>query len=102
MKRTLVISCLLLSACAVGPDYKRPPVATPSHFKEGGIEWKTAEPQDVSLTDWWQMFHDPELDKLETQVVISNQNIKAAEASYRQAQALVAEARSAYFPSVTA
>ncbi|MDE3016838.1 MAG: efflux transporter outer membrane subunit [Pseudomonadota bacterium] len=102
MKRVTCFSLLLLSACAAGPDYRRPLAATPAAFKEGGIQWKKAQPESVSLAGWWKIFGDPQLNALEAQVVISNQNIKAAEASYRQARALVAVARSAYFPSVTA
>lgn len=95
-------ACLLLTACAAGPDYVRPDVATPAAFKE--LQgWKTAQPQDQALpSKWWQMFGDPLLDSLEQQVVISNQNLAQAEAQYRQAQALVQSARAGLFPSVAA
>ncbi len=95
-------ACLLLTACAAGPDYVRPDVATPAAFKE--LQgWKTAQPQDQELHGkWWQMFGDPLLDALEEQVVISNQNLAQAEAQYRQAQALVQSARAGLFPSVSA
>ena len=47
---------------------------------------------------WWEVFNDPALNKLEEQVGISNQNVLAAEAQFRQAEALVRVARSAYYP----
>lgn len=98
----LCISAAMLSACSVGPDYRQPSAAVPLTFKEAA-GWKIAEPQDSAPRgDWWQMFCDDELNRLEEQVAVNNQNIKAAEASFRQAQAIVAQARSGYFPTVTA
>lgn len=105
MKTTQYIGILLiiaLTACTVGPDYKRPPVMIPSKYKEAPQGWKIAQPQDdCDRGKWWQVFNDELLNQLEERVNISNQNIKAAEAAYRQAQALVAEARAAYFPVIT-
>ncbi|TPQ35508.1 efflux transporter outer membrane subunit, partial [Cupriavidus pinatubonensis] len=66
-------------------------------------EWKTAEPQDAhARPQWWQVFGDSQLDGLMSQVQISNQNIKAAEAQYRQAQASLQAARAGFFPTVDA
>src|SRR5262249_39780908 len=56
---------------------------------------------DVVNLNWWEVFGDPVLDGLEQQVDISNQNVAQAEAAYRQARALVQEARAQYFPTVT-
>lgn len=92
---------VFLAACAVGPDYVKPPAAVPQAYKETE-GWKVAEPKDHMIRGkWWEMFNDPQLNTLEEQVNISNQNIVAAEAQFRQAQALVQAARSAYFPTVT-
>jgi NodT family efflux transporter outer membrane factor (OMF) lipoprotein len=91
----------LVAGCVVGPDYKRPPVMTPAAFKEDK-GWKPSHPRTVSRDDWWSIYDDPVLDRLEREVIVSNQNLKAAEAAYRQAQAIVQEARSQYFPTVGA
>jgi len=100
MKKISYAFLLLLSACAVGPDYVKPEVETPAAFKEG---WKPAQPQDnFKRNAWWKAFGDNELNSLEDQVNISNQNIKLAEAQYAQAQALVREAQAAFFPLITA
>jgi NodT family efflux transporter outer membrane factor (OMF) lipoprotein len=89
-----------LSACAVGPNYHRASVTTPTAFKEVA-GWTPAIPADgVDRGDWWSVFNDPILDGLEAKVAISNQNLAAAEASYRQAHAMVAEDRAALFPTV--
>jgi len=99
------LAALLAAAaagCAVGPDYARPPVVTPEAYKENA-GWKVAEPRDDALRGtWWELFGDPQLDALEAQVSIGNQSLIAAEATYREARALVRQARAAYFPTVTA
>jgi NodT family efflux transporter outer membrane factor (OMF) lipoprotein len=93
---------LVLSACMVGPDYVKPKVDTPPSYKE--VEgWKKAQPQDHTPRGaWWSMYNDPQLNSFEEQVNISNQNLAAAEAQYRQALAVVQAAKAAYFPTVTA
>ncbi|MGH8743579.1 MAG: efflux transporter outer membrane subunit [Burkholderiales bacterium] len=93
---------VLLSACAVGPDYVRPSVEAPATFKEMD-GWKTAQPRDQELKGkWWEAYNDPLLNSLEEQVDISNQNLAQAEAQYRQARALVQSARAGYFPTLSA
>ncbi|SFH78668.1 efflux transporter, outer membrane factor (OMF) lipoprotein, NodT family [Collimonas sp. OK307] len=105
MHKTLLAAtatALLLSACAVGPDYVRPATVAPAAFKEMK-DWKTATPQDQELHGkWWEIYQDPQLNALVEQVNISNQNLAQAEAQYRQAKALVESARSSYFPTVSA
>jgi NodT family efflux transporter outer membrane factor (OMF) lipoprotein len=99
---SVACGCALLTACAIGPDYKRPPVDAAGSFKESG-GWKPTEPADaLSRGPWWHIFNDPVLDDLEERVNISNENIKSAAAAVEQAQALVAEAQAGYWPTVSA
>lgn len=101
--RWLSLSAVLLAlgACAVGPDYVRPPAATPAAFKEVPEGWKVAQPADaIARGTWWEIYSDPVLDELERQVAVSNQNLKAFEAAFRQASAIIREARSQYYPTV--
>jgi NodT family efflux transporter outer membrane factor (OMF) lipoprotein len=101
--------CLLLPSCKVGPDYKRPPVQTPTAFKElppagspEAAQWAPAQPSDaIARGKWWEIYNDPELNALEEQVSISNQNLKQAEAQFREAKLNVRIARSYLFPTVT-
>lgn len=104
MKTSALIPALvsvLLSACAAGPDYQRPTVDTPAAFKELG-DWKPAEPREPAADRWWTAFGDPVLDDLQARLEISNQNLRAAEAAYRQALALAEAARAAWFPAINA
>ena len=85
----------------VGPEYVRPTGETPVAYKESD-GWKVAQPQDAAISSaWWEIFNEPQLNALEAQIDISNQNVIAAEAQFRQARALVREARAGYFPTVT-
>jgi len=96
------IAVLQICGCTVGPNYKRPAAEVPTAYKELG-NWKEAQPNDQNLGgNWWEMFQDPQLNALEAQVNVSNQNLKAAEAQYTQARALLRYNRAAYFPTITA
>jgi NodT family efflux transporter outer membrane factor (OMF) lipoprotein len=98
----LGIAVLELSGCAVGPKYHPPVVQAPPAYKELG-DWKPAQPNDQNLGgEWWKIFQDPQLDALEAQVNVSNQNLKAAEAQFRQARAALRYNRADYYPTVTA
>jgi NodT family efflux transporter outer membrane factor (OMF) lipoprotein len=99
-----------LSGCVVGPKYAKPAVETPPAYKEltdqdQGVVgvWKPAQPSDAATRGkWWEIYKDPQLDDLEQKLNASNQNIVAAAANFAAARALVKQARSQYFPSVTA
>lgn len=94
---------LLLQACTVGPDYLKPSVATPVAFKEAPKNWKVAQPANgADRGEWWRVYKDPLLNELVPQIAINNQNLKAYEAAYRAALAVVREDRSSLFPTVTA
>ena len=95
-----VLASVALAACAVGPDYHRPAVETPPAFKEAQ-GWTPAVPADsLDRGDWWSLFGDPILNGLEQRVEVDNQNLKAAEAAYREARALVAQDRATLFPTL--
>ena len=90
----------LLAGCTVGPDYHRPSAPVSAVFKEQD-GWQPARPASgQDRGPWWSVFNDPVLDRLERDIDVGNQNLRAYEAAYRQAVALVAEARAGYYPTV--
>jgi NodT family efflux transporter outer membrane factor (OMF) lipoprotein len=99
----------LLGGCSVGPKYHTPSADTPAAYKEltpadfpSTDGWKVAQPKDDALRGkWWEIFNDPQLNALEEKVNVSNQSIAAAAANFFAARALVREARSQLFPTVT-
>jgi NodT family efflux transporter outer membrane factor (OMF) lipoprotein len=99
-KQKVVLTVMLaqLSGCTVGPDYVKPSLNLPADFKEVK-GWKQAQPRDQLIGgQWWLLFNDAQLNKLEEQVEKANQSVIQAEAQYRQAQHLVQSAQSAFFP----
>src|SRR5579862_4064117 len=92
------------AGCAVGPAYHRPASATAPAFKEPPPDgWKNAQPNEgIPRGRWWEMYNDPSLNALEAQVGLSNQNVVAAMARYREARDQVRIARAGLFPTVTA
>jgi len=97
----MAIAALQLTGCVVGPKYHAPVVQAPPSYKEAG-DWKPAQPNDQNLGgSWWTLFEDTQLNALEDQVNVSNQNLKAAEAQFRQARAALRYYRADYYPTVT-
>jgi NodT family efflux transporter outer membrane factor (OMF) lipoprotein len=95
---------IAMTACAVGPGYKRPDTPAVAAFKESPpAGWKEAQPNEGVLRGaWWEMYGDTALNAFESQVSISNQNVLAAEAQLRAAQAAVRITGADRFPTVTA
>jgi NodT family efflux transporter outer membrane factor (OMF) lipoprotein len=100
---------LALAGCMVGPDYVKPDVPTTAAYKEAPPEafkdagaWNQAVPADGALrANWWEMFGDPQLNALEDQVTSANQDIKLAEARFRQARAQVGYNLAAELPTLS-
>ena len=101
VRALMAIAALQLTGCVVGPKYHAPVVQAPPSYKEAG-DWKPAQPNDQNLGgSWWTLFEDTQLNALEDQVNVSNQNLKAAEAQFRQARAALRYYRADYYPTVT-
>ena len=96
-----VVPALLLGAARVGPDYQKPDLAVPAALQGKRRTGRPAQPGDaIKRGAWWEIFGDPRLNDLETQVDVSNQSLKQAEAQYRQAAAMVSGARANFFPTL--
>ena len=95
------MAALALAGCApVGPDFLLPAAIVSPQYKEIA-GWKIATPREGEPKgEWWSVFHDAQLSRLESAVAISNQTVKADEANYREALALINEARAGLFPTI--
>ncbi len=101
----LTLGCALaLTGCLVGPNYHRPSVDAPTAWKEQPPDgWKTATPHDeIAKGNWWAVFGDPDLDKLETQAVAANLNLQAAAQRVLEARAQALATKSNLYPNVSA
>lgn len=97
-----VLAAALLSGCSVGPNYKRPSAEIPDTWKGQG-PWQIAAPKDaIPKGDWWQLYHDAELDRLEQELLQANQSLTAARDRLLQARSLARIASAAYFPTLSA
>ncbi len=108
--RAVIVStaAFALSGCMVGPKYVKPSVpmapaykeATPDTYKENA-NWQVAQPADAAQRgEWWKIFGDAELNALEPQVAANNQDLKAADARFREARALIRFTHSSLYPTV--
>lgn len=79
MKKCLLL--LLVTGCAVGPNYRAPKVTVPAR-------WNEATNTTAAVVDWWKTFNDPELNSLIERAVQTNLNLRVAEARLREARAL--------------
>jgi NodT family efflux transporter outer membrane factor (OMF) lipoprotein len=104
-----ILGLTALGGCNVGPKYARPTMDSAPAYKEISVPdseavagWKLAHPSDATLHgNWWEIFNEPELNTLESQLNVSNQNIVQAMASLEEARAVVKESRAQLFPTVT-
>jgi len=97
---TAMLLCLV--ACAPKTKYAAPSVEMAPAFKENA-NWKAPQPQDAQIRGaWWELFGDPQLSSLETRVDVSNQTLKAVDAQFAQARALVGGARANLYPQAGA
>jgi NodT family efflux transporter outer membrane factor (OMF) lipoprotein len=97
-----ILFTLAVSACANRAPYHAPaPPETPSAFRETA-DWKSAQPADHTIRGaWWELFDDPQLNALETQIDVNNETLKAQHARFLQARAAIGAARANGYPQIT-
>ncbi|MGB1581868.1 MAG: TolC family protein, partial [Nevskiales bacterium] len=91
-------SSLLLTACAVGPDYQRPADPKVSHFNTTDIDYLSNSQVEIQ---WWQQLNEPQLNQLIEQAIQHNHDLAIARANVRAARALLSEGQLSALPSVT-
>jgi NodT family efflux transporter outer membrane factor (OMF) lipoprotein len=90
----------LCAGCTVGPNYKKPTAPVPASWQVTE-PWRQAQPKDaVPKTEWWTLFHDDELNALETQLLAANQTLKVSVAHFEQARASAAVQNATLFPTL--
>ena len=94
---------LLLGGCAIGPDYQAPTMELPAAFRhQDGWQATALLPEQKAAGTWWEVYHDADLDRLLREVEQKNASLAEAEARWRQAIALIGNARAAGLPRVDA
>ena len=92
----LCLLLLLLTGCAIGPKYHRPPIAAPATFRG------ESQPSTNSLGDlpWWEVFHDHNLQQLIGIALTNNYDVRIAATRVLEAHAVVVQTRSQLFPQI--
>lgn len=93
------LGAALLSACAVGPDYKTPVTGMPKTFAQAAHPEFSTHGIEIA---WWKLFKDSELTTLVDQTVQHNYDLQIARANLLEARALYMEAGLNLAPIVTA
>ena len=100
MARRILLAAVLMaaaSACTMGPDYERPPVATPE-------EWRSAVAADASIANvpWWELFDDEQLEGLITTALAENRDLRIAVERIEEARATYGFSRADLYPQINA
>lgn len=99
----LLLGILLISGCAVGPNYKRPSADVPGTYR-GAMPQQAAQPAAASLGDqkWWEVFQDKQLQDLIHTALQQNYDVRIAATRILEAQAQVGITRADQLPSISA
>jgi len=101
-----------LAACAVGPNFKRPPPPASTGYGGAPVQGQTAAAEGTGGTaqtfvagmdipsQWWTLFRSPELDQLVEQALKGNPDVDAAKAALRQAHELYSAQKTSFFPTL--
>ena len=91
----VMLAAIFLSACAVGPDYRRPVIDTPE-------KWRVDYPQAAAVANvgWWTQFGDPALNALIETALHENRDIQAAAARVDQFIGVLQTTRAQFYPQI--
>lgn len=94
-----ILFLFLLASCTVGPDYKQPDLAVPAAYKSDSS--KTEASQSPVTSNWWTLFQDPELTRLEEEALKANHDLKAAMARVAESRAASRSVKSQFYPTIS-
>jgi len=89
---------VLLAGCAVGPNYKQPPVTAPDYYRD--IQGPAQSDTSFADLPWWEVFHDDQLQKLIDEALGTGYDIQIAAWRVEEARARAGIARSEFWPQV--
>ena len=92
-----IVIVMFLAGCAVGPDYKRPTIDTPTAWR---VEEKDAK--DTANTTWWNQFNDPVMNQLIDEALKQNYDLRIATARVDEYVGRFWVGRSGLFPQIGA
>jgi len=114
MRARIAVGVLIagLTACAVGPNFKRPAPPQATTYGSAPMAGKTASTERVGgdsqrfvagmdiPSEWWTLFKSVALDQMVEQALKANPNVGAAQAALRQAHELYLAQRTSFLPNI--
>ena len=97
----IAASAVILAACGSTPPYQKPAMEIPAAFREAHL-FQPAQPNRAIPDEWWRLFGDETLNRLQAQLVNGNENLRLAVAQYRAALSALDASRASLFPTVGA
>lgn len=98
-----MLCVLMFIGCSEAPVYQKPTIPAPAAYKGNAAIWQPAQPADnLPRGDWWKAYQDSTLNDLIVRLDAANAELAVAMAHFDQATAYSAQARSGYFPTVSA
>lgn len=98
LRSMLSLYCLLLAGCALGPDFQRPAVSTPSEFR--GAANTTVSTNSFAELGWWEVFQDPTLQQLIRTALSNNKDLRLAAARIDESRAVFRIAKGELLPTL--
>jgi multidrug efflux system outer membrane protein len=93
-----LVALAVMTGCAVGPNYKQPPVNAPDVYRD--VQGPPAPAASLADQPWWDVFGDPALKQLIDEALRSGYDVQIAAARVEEARARAGIARSEFFPQV--
>ncbi len=100
-----LLSTVVLTGCAVGPDYEVVSTPLSQHYANADAfhseAWVAVDSIHIPPAQpWWQLFADVQLDQWIQELHQTNLDLAQAEARYQQAQASLQQAQAGFFPTL--
>ena len=86
---------LLISGCAVGPNYQRPALDMPTTYRD-----EAALPGQTVSYEWWKLYNDETLNRLVADVLKTNSDARIAAAQVEEAEAVLRQVNASFFPQI--
>jgi len=100
MRRSAVIVLsALLTSCAMGPDYQRPPTDSDDRFR---MAEASVDAPSMANLPWWELLKDEQLQNLVHIALAENKDLQKAAATVEEFQARAWVAKSDFLPNMTA
>jgi multidrug efflux system outer membrane protein len=94
----ILVALVLVSGCAVGPNYQQPQVPAPAEYRE--VQGPPAPAPTLADRPWWEIFDDPALQKLIDEALQTGYDPQLAAWRVEEARARAGIARSEFFPQI--